>query len=35
MFQNADLFPFLNIADDIAFGLRARRVSKSDIELVG
>ncbi len=31
MFQNAYLFPFLNVADNIAFGLRARRVAKSAI----
>ncbi|MBA3469377.1 MAG: ABC transporter ATP-binding protein, partial [Herpetosiphonaceae bacterium] len=31
MFQNAYLFPFLNVADNIAFGLRARHVAKAEI----
>jgi ABC-type Fe3+/spermidine/putrescine transport system ATPase subunit len=31
MFQNAYLFPFLNVADNIAFGLRARHVPKDQI----
>lgn len=31
MFQNAYLFPFLTVAENIAFGLRTRRVAKKQI----
>lgn len=32
MFQNFELFPHLNVWDNIAFGLKAKKIAKEEIE---